>query len=185
MKDEISKDTAEALFEENSLFVFRLAFFLTKSKELADDIVQETFLQVFRKYHTFEPTRPIHPWIYKITLNTTRNLLRKQKWLKYLDVVPENQYPGIIENTILKYEEEKELWSEVNNLSFKSKEVIILHFYYGMKLKEVSNTLCIPLGTCKSRLNSALNMLRKKFPENEFYFLSKGEDLYDTVKYTP
>lgn len=173
MGEEISKENAEIIFKEHSNFIYQVALFLTKSKELSDDITQETFLQVFRKYHTFDSTKPIRPWMYKITLNTTRNILRKQKWLKFIGELPESSCLDLVENAILKNEEEKELLREINNLDLKSKEVVIMHFYSGMKLKEVSDSLGIPLGTCKSRLNSALNALRKRLPKNELNFGGK------------
>lgn len=180
MRNEISKENAEMIFKEHANFIYRVALFLTKSKELSDDITQETFLQVFRKYHTFDYTKPIRPWMYKITLNITRNMLRKQKWLKFIGKLPENNCLDLVENAILKNEEEKELWREINNLDLKSREVVIMHFYAGMKLKEVSDSLGIPLGTCKSRLNSALNSLRRQLSQNEFSFWEKGGDLCET-----
>lgn len=179
--NEISKDNAEMIFKEHSNFVYRIALFLTKSKELADDITQETFIQVFRKYHTFDSSMPIQPWIYKITLNITRNILRKQKLLSFFRELPEISCLDLVENTVLKSEEEYELWREINNLGLKSREVVIMHFYSGMKLKEVSDSLGIPLGTCKSRLNAALNTLRRQIPKNEFDFLNKGGDIFETI----
>lgn len=79
-------------------------------------------------------------------------------------------------NTVFKDEEEKELWEAINDLSLKNREVLVLHYFSDMKLDEISESLGIPLGTCKSRLNSALDALRRRFPKNEFYFLNeKGE----------
>ncbi|MGC5772454.1 RNA polymerase sigma factor [Paenibacillus pabuli] len=53
------------------------------SKTLADDITQETFIQVFKKFNTFDSTKPIKPWINKISIKTMHNMLRKQKRLVY------------------------------------------------------------------------------------------------------
>lgn len=181
MGEEISKTNAEMIFKDCSNFVYRIALFLTKSKDLADDITQETFIQVFQKYHTYDSSKPIYPWIYKITLNITRNMLRKQKWLSFFNEIPERGNRNPVENAILKSEEEKELWREINNLGLKSREVIVLHFYSGMKLIEVADTLGIPLGTCKSRLNFALNTLREKLPQNEFDSLKDGGKFYETI----
>ena len=181
MSNEISKEKAEMIFMEHSNYIYRVALFLTKSKELADDITQETFIQVFRKYYTFDSSKPIQPWIYKVTLNVTRNMLRKQKWLKFIGQIPERGYLNLVENTVLKTEEENELWREIIDLNYKCREVVILHFYSGMKLKEISESLGIPLGTCKSRLNTALTTLRRQLPKNDFEFLNKGGDTFETV----
>ncbi|WP_376768352.1 RNA polymerase sigma factor [Paenibacillus planticolens] len=60
--------------------MYRLALFLTKSRTLSEDIMQDTFIQVFQVYPQYDSTRPIQPWIYKITLNTVRKTLRKRHW---------------------------------------------------------------------------------------------------------
>ncbi|WP_088187112.1 sigma-70 family RNA polymerase sigma factor [Desulfosporosinus sp. FKA] len=182
MSDQIVRETAEKIFNEHSNFVYRTAFFLTKSSELADDITQETFIQVFRKFNTYNSSKPLKPWIYKIAVNITRNMIRKQKWLKFFGEIPEIRSAEFIENYILKSEEEHELWRAVNNLNLKGKEVIILHFYSGLTLNEISVCLGIPIGTCKSRLNSALNTLRKSIPNNNFEFLLKGGNLCEASK---
>jgi len=181
LNNELSKEKAEMIFEEHSNYVYRVALFLSKSKELADDITQETFIQVFRKFYTVDSSKPIQPWIYKVTLNVTRNMLRKQKWLKFMGKLPEKTSLDLVETTVLKTEEENELWTEISNLNLKSREIVILHFYSGMKLKEISVTLGIPLGTCKSRLNTALNTLRKQLPKNNFNFTNKGGDTFEPI----
>ncbi|NOU98677.1 hypothetical protein GC097_01370 [Paenibacillus sp. LMG 31457] len=69
---------------------------------------------------------------------------------------------------IVKDEVNEQLWDEVSSLSFKSREVIYLHYYLDLKFTEIAEILNIPIGTCKSRLNTALKSLRKKIPECEY-----------------
>lgn len=178
---EISQDQAEAIFIEHYCYVYRTALFLAKSPTLAEDITQDTFLQVFLKYHSYDPTKPITPWIYKIALNITRRTLRKKKWLHLVKEVPANEGLNYVEDKIIKDELGEELLREINKLTLKSREVIVLHYYLGLKLNEVASTLGIPLGTCKSRLNTALNSLEKQIQGNEITSSSKGEDLYGTI----
>lgn len=168
----ISKETAEMLFKSHNAYIYRIALFLTKSKALADDITQDTFLQIFKKYRTYDTKRPIEPWIYKITLNTTRNTLRKQRWLSFIDQIPEYAACDDTEDIILRNEKEAILWEAVGSLSHKSKEVVVLHYYADMKLSDVAETVGIPIGTCKSRLNSALRNLNKYLTNT--YFIPGG-----------
>lgn len=177
MHKEISKETAEKIFNQHSAYIFRIALFLTKSKTMADDVTQETFLQIFKKYHTYDTDRAIEPWIYKITLNITRNLLRKQKWLIFTNTLPDSTALHSIEMQLIKSEEDQELWNKINRLSQKYREIIILHYYGDMKLCDIAYTLDIPLGTCKSRLNSALTNLKKQLVCAE---ITIKEDLYET-----
>lgn len=180
MKD-ISQEQAEAIFREHSSYVYRIALFLSKSPTLAEDITQDTLLQVFRKYNSYDPAKPIIPWIYKITLNITRKALRKQKWLHLVKEVPDNMSLNYVEDKILKNEMGEELWKEINKLTLKSREIIVLHYYLGLKLNEIAITLGIPLGTCKSRLNTALSSLAKQLKSNEITMVSKGEELYGRI----
>lgn len=166
MFDEITKEQAEAIYEEYSAYVFKTALFLTKSRTIADDVTQETFIQIFRKYYTFDLTKPIKPWIYKITLNITRNMLRRHKWLHLFGDMTETVDLYNVEDSVLKGEEEREILSEINKLPQKSKEIIVLHYYAELKLNEIVEVLNIPLGTCKSRLNTALTILRRNLPED-------------------
>lgn len=141
---------------------------------MADDITQETFIRLIKKFHLFDPTKSIEPWIYKITINITRIFLRKQKLLRIFGI----SYSGIpefelVEKSILQNEFQDELWKEINSLPQKNREVIILHYYLELKLDEVANSLDIPIGTCKSRLNYALSKLRKSMSVNEFFMVEE------------
>lgn len=167
MRKEISREQAEELFHSYSSYVYQTALYITKSKVLADDITQETFIRVFDKYHTYDPTKPIKPWIYKIVLNIARNMLRKQKWLTFIGVAPEQAGSNTTEQFVLQDERNQELWRDIDSLSVKSREVVVLHFFSGLKLHEAAEVLGIPIGTCKSRLNTALKQLRKQLPEGE------------------
>lgn len=175
--NEITKEQAETIYRDYSSYVFQAALFLTKSRTLADDITQETFIQIFRKYNTFDKTKPFKPWIYKITLNITRNMLRKYKWLHFLGDMPDGVALNNVEDSVIKSEGEREILKEINKLPQKSKEIIVLHYYAELKLNEIVEVLNIPLGTCKSRLNTALTILRKNLPE-EF---KRGGDNLESV----
>lgn len=172
---EITEELASQLYLEYSPYIHRTALLLTKSLALADDITQEVFLQVFKHYQKFDQSKPFKPWVYTITVNTTRNFIRKQKWLRFVGIVPEQN--GVwLEDTVLKTEAEKELWLEIQKLNQSQREIIILHFYSGLKLQEIADIVKIPLGTCKSRYHSALKALRKVYQP-----VSKGENVYEIV----
>lgn len=167
MYSSITKETAERMFNDYSGYVFRVALFLTKSRELADDITQETFIKAFRKYSSYDPARPFEPWLYKIAINTARNMYRRQKAMALLDEVYDQDSGISVEENILEREQRDGLWQEINHLSLRSREVIVLHFYSGLKLKEIAHVLGIPLGTCKSRLNYALKTLKQRISQTD------------------
>lgn len=168
MTENTHKEFMEEIFNKHSSMVYRTAYFLTKSREMADDITQETFIRMIKKIHLYDSEKPIEPWIYKITINITRNMIRKQKLINLIrpSDIPRGK---AVETTILENERKDDLWKEINQLSYKSKELIILHFYSELTLAEVANSLNIPIGTCKSRLNYALTKLRESIPDKEIF----------------
>lgn len=180
MDDGLTIDSKRQLFNEHKTYIYRTALLLTHSESLADDIVQETFIRIFKKYHSYNQQKPFKPWIYKIALNVTRNILRKNKWLLFVGQIPEKTDPKTIEDQN-ENEVHLELQKEINQLTVKSREVIILHFYNGFTLKEISEIANIPLGTCKSRLNTGLNRLRKRLKENDLFQAFAGRDNIETL----
>jgi RNA polymerase sigma-70 factor (ECF subfamily) len=167
MKNGITKEEAELVFSEHSAFVYRQVLLITRSKVLAEDITQETFIRVFGNYHKYDTTRPIRPWIYRIASNVAYNALRREKWRSYIGAIPEGEGFNPVENAILESEEEKELFREIDRLSFKGRQVVILHFFSGLKMHEIAEMLGIPIGTCKSRLNAALASLRERLGRDD------------------
>ncbi|MBV7276558.1 RNA polymerase sigma factor [Clostridium sp. PL3] len=180
MDDEILTRQVETLYREHSEYVFRIALFLTKSKVLAEDVLQETFIKVLQKYSSYDTSKSFKPWVYSIAVNTVRNMIRKNKWHSLFGVITEVEDNHYVDEIVLQSEENKELWREVTNLSLKSREVIVLHYYLGYKLTEVAEILNIPLGTCKSRLNSALNSLKKRIAKVNFNIDDEGGRTYET-----
>lgn len=174
MEGAISREKAQKLFEDYANYIYRGALFLTQSKEIADDITQEVFVQVIRKYHTFDENREIKPWLYKIMLNKVRNTVSRTKYMETLDNITEVVFSEYIEDDFIKQEENKALWDQIERLSVRIKEVIYMHYYLEMTLEEVAEVLEIPLGTCKSRLNTGLNKLRDRLSP-EVYVMRGGK----------
>ncbi|MDQ0899903.1 RNA polymerase sigma factor [Paenibacillus sp. V4I7] len=162
----ISEQQSKEMYIEYSSYVYGIALMMTKSKMLADDITQETFLRAFQKFHLYDPSKPLRPWLFRMTINLIRSTQRKQRWLTFFGKVPDDAMSDSLEDLILKNEREQELWQVVNNLLKKRKDVIILHYYAGLTLQEVASILGIRLGTCKSRLHAALKQLRENNEDN-------------------
>ncbi|NRF96310.1 RNA polymerase sigma factor [Paenibacillus frigoriresistens] len=120
------------------------------------------FFRIFDKYHLYDPAKPIKPWIYKLMLNTARNMLRKQKWLSFLGMVPDVPSPDIIESVVMEDISKRELLEVIGRLPQKQREVILMHFIQELKISEMAEILNVPVGTCKSRLHKALTLLRNE-----------------------
>lgn len=167
----IVREDAEQLYRAHADYVRNVAYFLCQSRSLADDITQETFLRAFRSYHRYNPERPIRPWIHQIAVNVTKSALRRSKG--GVMPVPSELRPEVedfeddsavdpLQHALLN-ERQHDLWREMNHLSLKSREILILRYFAELKVAEIALYLGIPENTCKSRINSALASLRKRY----------------------
>ncbi len=154
--DEIVKRYKNQLFN----FVFR---FLGEYAD-SEDIVQETFLRVFRKRRAYRKVAKFSTWIYTIAGNLAKTELRRRKkrnvfplsTLGYEDrdyeISDESLSPETRTNTHM-YEEI--IQREIQALSPKFREVIILRDIQELSYEEISKIIKVPLGTVKSRVNRA------------------------------
>jgi RNA polymerase sigma-70 factor (ECF subfamily) len=145
--------------------------------DLADDVFQNTFLQVFTKVRQYEPGRPARPWLYTIATNQAIDALRRsaRHQAVSLDVEREeagsNDLPQLIRflesrgDTPLDHVQEDErrhlVRAGVERLPEFLRSVVVLAYYQGLKHKEIAEILGIPVGTVKSRMHAALCRLHE------------------------
>lgn len=152
------------------------------SREEAEEIVQETFLRVHQHSHTFDFRFAISTWVYTIALNLARNELRRKKRVKFFDIedykeklsAPEKKTLGDPTKIMAM------LKKAIKKLPSKYKEAFILRDIDQLSYEEIAQILSVPLGTVKSRVNRARNLLRDQVKPRmeEYYELSKGSLLH-------
>lgn len=146
--------------------------------DLAEDVFQNTFLQVFLKMEQFEDGRRVRPWLYTLATNQAIDTLRRlgRRPAVSLDQpgpdrrapegglaeVLEEAQPGPVDQ--VEGEERRALVRRhVDELPDFLRQVVLLAFYQGLKYQEVGEILGIPVGTVKSRMHTALNRLQDTF----------------------
>jgi len=145
--------------------------------DLAEDVFQNTFLQLFIKKSQYEIGRPVRPWLYTIATNQAIDALRRanrhqtlsldqnQKELPDGEVrslleLLETRGPGPVDQA--QGEERRErVRAAVDRLPDFLRQVVILAYYQGLKYREIADILDIPVGTVKSRLHAALVKLQE------------------------
>lgn len=130
---------------------------------LADDLVQETLLAIWRKAHLYAPERgaPI-TWIYRVARNLRIDHLRRQSNRAYEDIETveiESEAPGGLQ-TLEREEIGDRVRKALADLPGDQREVVQLSFVADMTHTDISARLGIPLGTVKSRLRLAYGRLR-------------------------
>ncbi len=139
---------------------------------LADDLFQETFIQVYRSAATFDPKRRFRPWLFTIAANKARDYLRAnlRRGAQSLDNLAGHDgesatFMELMESDTLSapdrlidMEDADTVRQIIARMPGIYREVLLLSYYNRFAYKEISNMLGIPLGTVKSRLHSALAM---------------------------
>jgi len=159
--------TLERLISEYGQDVWNFAFSIVKDKSMADDIAQETFLQVYRNVASFRGESSIKTWLLKIARNIAYNYRRSAYYRKVLlfDYFPIAGKHKSAEETFLEREVANNVWAHVLRLPAKLRETLVLHAKYQLSLHEISHVLNVPEGTVKSRLHTARKKMDKSLKE--------------------
>jgi len=147
-------DTAafEALYYRYRDWVAHMAFRFTGDRDLALDVLQETFVYFSRKFPGFRLTAKLTTFLYPAVRNYSIAARRKNE--RFVSEVPERAAePG---------DNPHEPVSEIiSGLPEEQREVLLLRFVDGMSMEEIAAALRIPPGTVKSRLHYAIKTLRE------------------------
>lgn len=143
--------------------------------DLADDVFQNTFVQVYRKIKQYEPGRPARPWLYAIATNQAIDALRRRNRRadQRADAVTapdeEGQARPLFEllpasgdappDAADRTEQRELVRAAVERLPDLLRQVVLLAYFQGLKYRDVADALDIPVGTVKSRLHAALAKL--------------------------
>jgi RNA polymerase sigma-70 factor (ECF subfamily) len=144
--------------------LYHYIFSLVRERHLAEDILQEVFLRIYRKLGWLREPELFRPWAYRIaTHETFRRLKREQRWT---DQVRDEDALKAIPAPLAREEFASELVAQlpqlVASVSPASRAVIVLYYLHEMSLDEVAAVLGIPVGTVKSRLTYGLERLRQQ-----------------------
>lgn len=135
---------------------------LARDSGVAEDLLQETFLQLHRVRHTYQPPRPVRPWVYAIARNVflmhRRAAHRRGRHEAIADdALPEVPVPPEIEGL----GDRETVQKALARLPEPRREPLVLHHMLGMSFKEVGAVLGISEGAAKVRAHRALAELRE------------------------
>jgi RNA polymerase sigma-70 factor, ECF subfamily len=135
-------------------YVTRLA-----GADLADDILQETALQIFRKLPHLREPAVFRPWTFRIASRIAFSHLKHARRWEPLDAAPPEPLTTLSLN--LGEPPDEAFLALLNHVSPASRAVLLLHYQHDLSLEEAAVILEIPVGTAKSRLHYGVSTLRK------------------------
>lgn len=151
------------------LYHFLVRFLSNRAS--AEDVFQETFLQVHQSAETFDTQRRFRPWLFTIAANKARDLIRSQarrpanplqapispnaeEGGEFIDLMESvDEAPGA---EMEKRELQHLVHNTIGTMPENLREILLLSYFHQFPYKQISDILDIPLGTVKSRLHAAV-----------------------------
>lgn len=170
-------DSFRTLIQRHQEDLLRFLVRLTGDRQSAEDVFQETFLQVHISADTFDATRRFKPWLFTIAANKARDMLRKKVRRQEVDIsAPVNRssesagqtFIDLMEvsipspdNGLLDQERDGMVQKAVDRMPQSLKEILLLAYFQRLSYAQIAEDLEIPLGTVKSRLHAAVASFAK------------------------
>lgn len=172
------KGAFEALMRRLGGELFRFLIRFVGDRTLAEDVFQDTFLQVHLAAEGFDTSRRLKPWLFTIAANKARDALRSRsrrgaaaldaqvsvgddESTTFLDLLRADvESPGQrMESTELQQTVQKVVMEMPEHL----RDVLLLSYFHQFSYKEIADILGVPLGTVKSRLHAAINHFARRW----------------------
>lgn len=128
--------------------VWRLALYLVRDDSLAEDVTQEVFVRVFRFLKRFRGDSKFSTWVFSITRNCARDVLKKAGKEEQVIGRMQHRPDQLGPDPALGYE----IKSAIRSLSIELREPLVLVDMFELSYKEVGRMLRLPVGTVKSRV---------------------------------
>jgi RNA polymerase sigma-70 factor (ECF subfamily) len=160
-----SHEALNELFRSVQEPLFRYIVSLVRDQHLAEDILQEVFIRVYRKLRWLREPEAFRAWTYQIASREAfRYLNRERRWSDQVrDEATLTTLPASDHEREFPREMIESLPQLVDNLSPASRAVVVLFYLHELSLIETAAVLDIPVGTAKSRLAYGLESLRRTF----------------------
>ena len=160
----------EQIIDEYGIQVYRFCLSLSKRKPDAEDLYQQTFLKLFELGKEIHWDNNPRSFLFSIAGGIWKNEQRKQlrRATDPIEDLTSIASPGSTESEVLTHLETEEVKKAVGRLPAKFRIPLILQYTFEMSLEEISKTEGIPIGTVKSRLYHAKELITKEMEANGY-----------------
>jgi len=166
------------LLERYRVELFNFLARFTGDAALAEDVFQETFLQLHVSAGTFDQSRRLKPWLFTIAANKARDAMRSRRRRQaapldapvagsqderttYADLIPAD-VPAPSES-LVNLETRQAVHNIIRQMPEAQRLVLLLSYFHELPYKEIAETLGVPLGTVKSRLHAAVKHFARQW----------------------
>jgi RNA polymerase sigma-70 factor, ECF subfamily len=140
--------------------VYNYIYRMTKDKNMTEDVVQETFVKVWKNLEKIDPKKNLKKWIFTIARNTTFDYFRKNKNISFSDEENIADLEPLPDEIFERKELSKELEKALSQIRPDFREIIFLHYVEDLTFAEISEIVGKPLNTVKSWHLRGLHQIR-------------------------
>ncbi len=164
----------EFLVARHQVKAVRTAYLITRDLGLAENVVQDSFLQAYRAIRGFDSTRPFEPWFLRSVVNASVKMMqRSAKQVSVGDDADESLLAELaarvesVEEQVEAIEVQNQIWDAMQKLSPRQRAVIVQRYFLEMNEKEMAEEAGSAVGTVKWMLNAARERLRGLLERSE------------------
>lgn len=158
------KQAFEYLYDRYSGALCSIVFKMINNHELAEDILQESFVKIWNNFSSYDSSKGrLFTWMLNITRNLTIDTVRSKSYKKQTKIQSSENIVNYASNNVNENDRFDGLGirKKVALLKEDQKRIIDLAYFEGFTQEEISKKLDIPLGTVKTRMRTAILVLRK------------------------
>lgn len=155
------QQAARRMYERFAGPVLTVALATLRKRDLADEVVQDTLVKVYEAAGSYDPSKPLNPWLYTIARRTAVDIYRRESRA----AVPAEVGDDVLVVDSLSFERTWEAWEvrcALQDLPGDEREVVRLAHGAGLTHTEIAGRLGVPLGTVKSRSARAYRRLAQQ-----------------------
>jgi len=148
------------LYHARRLSLVRLAVLLVDDLPTAEDVVQDVFPAMYRRYGAdLRALDDPDAYLRTGVMNTARSVLRRRRVARGYVPPPPGVAPAAEDEALLGHGDEK-VWAAMRRLTTRQRQVVVLRYWSGLSEQQIADTLQVSRGTVKSTANRALTVLR-------------------------
>lgn len=151
-------------------YLLKLAYVYVKDRQIAEDIVQEVFIQFYFS-NQYEEQGKLKSYLTTATVNRCKNYLKSWAYRKMQ--LKESFSSGKAErqDALVQNEERSEISRAIFSLAVDYRAVLFLYYYEEKRVRDIAGNLGLPENTVKTRLRKARQLLKEKLPNEEWEVL--------------
>lgn len=157
------------LYDNYSIALYRILFKFVKRTEVADDLLQDTFVKIWKNIDQFDHTRgTLFTWMLNVARNIAQDYLKSSTCKQQLqnvsiDLSLSHKHPFGNNNSLINNLDFKDFKSKALQIDQKYAEIIDMIFFCGFTQNQTAEILNLPLGTVKTRARKGLSMLKNLY----------------------